>query len=111
MVRRRATRVGASHAGSVRSDQMPEHRDDAGLVQEDEMAGAIADALDHLRRVVGEPPGGVASGPAAAILESLRQVPMVEARPGLDSGFEQRIDQAIVEVEAARVDRASGLRA
>ena len=102
VVRRRAARIETSDAGRVRSDQMTEHGDDAGLVQEDEMAGAIADALDHRRRVVGESPGGVASGPAAAILERLRQVPVVETRPRLDAGFEQRIDQPIVEVEATR---------
>ncbi len=79
-----------------------------GSFKQDEMARAIADALDHhVRRVVGRSARRCRGGPAAAILERLRQVPVVETRPRLDAGFEQRIDQPIVEVETAHVDRAA----
>ena len=46
--------------------------------------------------VVGEAPGGVALGPAAALFERLRQVPVVERREGADAGGEQRVDEAAV---------------
>jgi len=49
--------------------------------------------------VGGEAQGGVASRPAAGILEGLRQVPVVERQDGLDAGFEQRVHQCAVEVE------------
>ena len=49
------------------------------------------------------------SRPAAAILERLRQVPVVERHARLDAASQQLVDQPIVEVEAALVDRALGL--
>ena len=39
---------------------------------------AVAERAAHQRRVLAEPPGDVAAAPAAAILQRLRQIPVVE---------------------------------
>ena len=56
----------------------------------------------HQRRVVREPAGGVAFGPAAGVLQRLRQVPVVEGQPGLDAPLEQPVHQPGVEVQPGR---------
>ena len=43
-------------------------------------------------------------GPAAGVLERLRQIPVVERDEGLDAGLEQPVDEPVVEVEAGGVD-------
>ena len=48
-------------------------------------------------------------GPAAAILERLRQVPVVERDERLDAVREQLVDEAVVEVEAGGVHAAAAL--
>src|SRR5262250_2240344 len=60
--------------------------------------------------IVGERRHSGAIGPAAALLERLRQIPMVERRKWLDAGFEQPIDQPIVEVQAGAIDAAIAFR-
>ena len=54
----------------------------------------------HQRRVFGEPFHRFGTGPPAAIFERLRQIPMIKRRHRLDFMFDQRIDEAIVEIEA-----------
>ena len=63
--------------------------------------------------VLGEALGGVAVGPAARVLERLREVPVIERRHRLDAALEQPLDQAAVEAHARRVERpgAVGLHA
>ena len=60
---------------------------------------AIAQRAVHQLGILGEPIGGLRIGPAAAILQRLRQVPMVERHHRLDAMFQQRVDQPAVEVE------------
>src|SRR5690606_40527932 len=50
---------------------------------------APVEALEHYARIVGEPAGDVAIGPAAEIVERRGQVPVIERAERLDAGFEQ----------------------
>ena len=63
----------------------------------------VAQAARHQGRIVGEHLGGVPAGPAAGVLQRLRQVPMIKCREGLQPGFEQAVDQLVIEVQAGRV--------
>ncbi len=60
-------------------------------------------AGDH-RRVVGERLGGGPLRPAAAVLQRLRQVPVVERDERPDPGLEEAVDEPVVEVQPGRVD-------
>src|SRR5688572_31821164 len=53
--------------------------------------------------VVAEPARGVAIGPAAAILQRLRQVPVIESGVGRNPGRMQLVDEAAVVIETIRV--------
>ena len=61
----------------------------------------------NTRRVLREQVGGVAVGPAALLLERLRQVPVVEGQPGHDALRQQLVDEPGVEVQASGVDRSA----
>jgi len=76
------------------------------LVEGDPPGHPVGQCLGDQSRVVGEPVGGVAVAPAAALLQGLRQVPVVERHGGFDAGVEEAVDQALVEVESRRVGRA-----
>src|SRR6185312_14825481 len=54
--------------------------------------------------VLDEGVDGLAGGPAAGVLERLRQIPVVERDEGLDAGFEEPVGEPVVEVEAGHVD-------
>ena len=76
-----------------------ERREDVRLVEDDPVRHAVGERLDHRRGVVGEAVRGVAVGPAAGVLERLRQVPVVERREGPDAGGEERVAEPAVVVE------------
>ena len=104
VARRKASR--SRRPGRVDADQVAERREDVGLVEDDPVADAVGEGLDHRLGVVGEAARGVAIRPAAGVLERLRQVPVVERREGPDAGGEQRVDQPAVVVESLLVDLA-----
>ncbi len=81
-------------------------RDDPGLVVGGDRGEPIAQPRVHAERVVDEAAHGVALGPAAALLQGLGQVPVVQRQVGLDAARQQAIHQALVEAEAARVPGA-----
>jgi len=87
-----------------------EQREDRRLVKGRKALDAVAVAAGDEGRVVGEPAGRVPDGPATQILERLRQVPMIKAKPRLDAGGQQRIDQPIVERKSGLVDPPPPLR-
>ena len=76
------------------------HREHPGLVQRDPTRNTVAVALVEQVRIGGEVLRRVAVRPAAAVLEALGKVPMVERERWLDPLFEQFIDQPVVEGEA-----------
>ena len=84
-----------------------EQRVDVGLVERHPMLDAVAQPFRNDARVVGEFLRDVTIEPAALLLQRLRQVPMVEAQPRRNAARDQFIDQTIVEIETARLDRAA----
>jgi hypothetical protein len=71
----------------------------------DAIAQPTADYVGIRSKVVGQR----AIGPAAAIFEHLRQIPVVQGEPGLNVRLEQPIDQLLVPVQASCV-RLAGAR-
>ena len=71
----------------------------------------VAELAGHQRRVLGEPLGRVARGPAAGRLARLRQVPVVERRDRLDAALAQALAQPPVAVHAGAVAAHRGRRA
>ena len=67
--------------------------DDVRLVVRDPVADAVAEPRRGKMRELGEGLGGVAIGPAAFVLQRLRQVPVVERDEGRDAALQQRVDQ------------------
>ena len=87
-----------------------EQRVDIGLVEDRPMLHAVAEPPSHHARVICERCGRIAIEPAALLLQRLRQVPMIDAQPRRDAVRDEPIDQALVKVEAARLDRAAARR-
>ena len=104
-------RVGlALAAGSVLPESVPEPRDHPRLALRDPMPDAVAETVAHDVDVLGERFGRLTDGPAAALLERLREIPVVERHEGLDARREQLVDQPIVEVETCAVRPAASFR-
>src|SRR5262249_14728118 len=74
------------------------------------MLHAVAEPPSHDARVIRERCGRIAIEPTALLLQRLRQVTMVEAEPRRDAVRDEPIDQALVKVEAALLDRAAAGR-
>jgi hypothetical protein len=62
---------------------------------------SISEGLGHRSRIVFKGFQNFAARPASAILQRLWQIPVINRRDRFDSGRQQRIDQAVIEVEAA----------
>jgi hypothetical protein len=75
-------------------------------LQRDEGADPVPEpGGDHLG-VLGEALGGGPARPAAAVLEGLRQVPVVEGGGRRDAGAEQLVDEPVVERQPRLVHRS-----
>ena len=98
-------------AGGVVPLLVAEGGDAPGLVVGHPVADPVAQPPRDDRRVLHEGLGRVALGPAAAVLQRLGQVPVVQGREGLDAGLQQAVHQGVVEIEAGVVDRAPSRRA
>ena len=96
--------------GRVLAGEIAVVGDDERFVQRHPVGDPVAEPRrDHVG-VVGECFGGCSDGPPALVLERLREVPVVQRREGPNAGREQRVDQAVVEVETTRVDLPPALR-
>ena len=100
----------AGHTRRMAADAIAEQRMDVGLVEHRPVLDAVAQPPGDDPRIVGEFAGDVAVDPTAAILQCLRQIPMVEAKPGGDAACDQSVDKPIVKIEAAVFDRAGAGR-
>ena len=103
-------RVEIAAPGRVDPDEISEQREDRRLVEDHPVRDAIAERADHDLGVVREAARRVALGPAAAVFERLRQVPVVERRERADPRLEQAVDEAPVVVEPLRVRAAGAFR-
>ena len=99
-----------ARAGSVDAVLMAQMRGDLRLVVGDPQTDAIAEAARHLLGKVREIARRIARRPAAAGLQPLRQVPVVQGRQRGDGMLQQRVGQGVVEVESGAVDRAATTR-
>jgi hypothetical protein len=79
-----------------------------GLVDRHPVADAITQALCDDGGILGEPRCRVAIQPAAPVVERGGVVPVEECHKRPNVGREQRINEAVVEVEPAKVDSARG---
>ena len=70
------------------------------LVVGDPVLRSVAQTTGHDGGVFGKSEGGVAGRPAAAVLQGLRQVKVVQGNEGLDAVGEEGVHQAVVEVQA-----------
>ena len=98
-----------SRAGGVVAEHVAQERDAPRLVVGDPVVDAVAEAAGNDIGVVDEGVHRGAVGPAARVLQGLGQVPMVQGDKGADARRQQPINQALVEVEAARIDRARAI--
>ena len=81
------------------------------LVERHPVRDAVAEAFRHQPRVARKIVGHVAAFPAAvAILQRLRQIPVVERRMRGDAFRQQRVNKAAVEVESLLIDGAAAIR-
>ena len=74
------------------------------------MPNPVAIAARHQGGIIGEPKSDIAILPSAKIIQRLRQIPMIQAQPGLYAVAQQFVDQTIIEVEAQAVGLAAPLR-
>src|SRR5690606_39130146 len=79
MVYRREVGIEIGTAWRVQAEQVSEHGVDVGLVEHEQVFHPIGNPLNYAFGVVSEVESRVAVGPAPPFLESLRQVPVVEA--------------------------------
>ena len=93
-----------AHAGRVAPLVVADERRHPGLIEGHPVVDPVAEHFECRAGEVGETARGVATGPAAvAILERLRQVPVVERRHRADATLEKAVDKPLVEVEAGLV--------
>ena len=95
-------------AGRLRAVGVAEEGDDPRLVVGDPLRDDVAERRAARRRVLREAQRGVARGPAALVLQRLRQVPVVERRDRLDPAREQPLGEVAVEAQPRRVHRRRG---
>src|SRR5689334_13976084 len=89
-----------SQARSVRSLVPPEECGTPRLIVGDPVMHAVAElAADDIGEL-GEFRDGVAMTPAAPLLQTLRQIPVIQRRPGLEPAGEHSIDESGIEIEA-----------
>jgi len=99
-------RPGCEQAGSV--TQFDER---GQLVDREEILDPVAEFLTDVTGIIRKGFRSVARFPSAdAVLERLRQVPVIERRERLDTVSEQLIHQAVVKIQASGIWNSSALR-
>ena len=97
--------------GGVDVPSIAKIHEPSGFVDREEIPDAVAQALRHVTCVISKRLRGVAGLPSAdAVLQDLRQIPVIQRGKGLEAIGQQLIHQPIVEVEAFRVRRTRALR-
>jgi hypothetical protein len=89
---------------------MAQFHERRALVEREEVPRPVAKLFDDVTGIVRECLGGVAPFPPAAVLQRLRQVPVIERRERRDAIGDEAVEESVVEVEAPRIWRADALR-
>ena len=76
-----------------------------GFVVRGPQRHAIAQTVEDDLRVIGEPVGAIAARPTAFVLQALGQIPMMQGHIGRDPRSAQFVDQTVVKIQTAFVDR------
>src|SRR3954468_20887589 len=90
-------------AGGMFAHPVSEERGHPRLVDREPVLHSGAERGRYRLRVVSESASSVAIGPATAVLQSLRQIPVIEGGVGRDPGCVQLVDKAAVKVETVRI--------
>ena len=99
----------AAMAGRERAMEIAAVRDHPGLIEARPLPNAAVQLAEQDLAIIGEPVGNVGIEPSAAIVERGREVPVIERQHRLDALLEQRVHQALVEIEAGAVHPARAL--
>ena len=97
-------------ARRLHAPRVAEERRAHRLVDRDPVLGEVAERVGHERRVLAEAVRRLAGGPAALVLERLRQVPVVERHVRLDAAGAAALEQRAVERDALGVELAAAGR-
>jgi len=95
---------GALLARGVLAGEVAHNGGNERLVVGGPVGHPVAQPLGDDAGVLGKGLGRLPLGPAAAVLKGLGQVPVVKGDERLDAGLAQPIHQAVVKVQAGRVD-------
>ena len=91
---------------------MAQFHERRALVEREEVPRPVAELFGDVAGIVRECVGGVAGFPPAAILQRLRQVPVIERRERRNVVGDEVVQEPVVEVEAFGIWRAArGFRA
>src|SRR5579885_3082523 len=90
-------------------EAVAEQSKDRRLVERCKVLDAVAESTGDEAGIVGEPSDDVARQPSTAVLEGLREVPVVEAKPRLNTARQHAIDQSVIKGQAGLVGCASAL--
>src|SRR3954447_15886207 len=77
------------------------------LIQRGPDFDPIIELAIHKRGVFGEPTWRIRVRPAAAVLDRLRQVPVVQRCRWLNAMLQQRVDKPVVKIDAGAINLAS----
>ena len=91
-------------------EAVAEQREDRRFIEGGEALDPVAIAVRDKSGVVGKPCDAVSVRPAAEIVERLRHVPVIEAKPRLDTGGKDRVDQPVIQCQARLVRCPAPLR-
>jgi hypothetical protein len=80
------------------------------LVQGEPVGDTVAETCADNGRELRECVRGLARRPTAAVLQSLREVPVIKRAERRDAGLEQLIDEPVIEGEPGRVQPPGALR-
>src|SRR5580700_1989768 len=87
----------------MHANAVPEPSERPGHIKRRPNRNAIAQVFRNNSSVVREVSGQIAIGPAAAVFQRLRQVPMVHGAERAYPGFQHRVDKTTVMVETLLV--------
>src|SRR5215467_15486382 len=80
-----------------------------GFVMRQPPVNAVSQAARHHPCIVGKSIGCIAGKPAPSILETHRQIPVIECSKGTNTASQQSINQAVVKIQAAFIDGTCAL--
>src|SRR5262249_28970432 len=105
------TRAGGQlQSGRNPASRMAQFHERRTLVEREEVSRPVAELFGDVTGIVRECLGGVADFPPAAILQRLRQVPVIERWERRDVVGNEVVEEPLIEVEALWIWRTGALR-